>query len=108
MILVSPVGFVILALAVFRVWRLVAQDDILQPVRLWILSFGRDSSGGRLPGFGPALARGIVDFLTCPWCFGLWLSVIAYLLARLTWSWSYVPATMLAVSAIVGLLGSRS
>lgn len=78
--------FVLLALASYRVWRLVALDVLLDRPRDWAWSRA------------PAVAA----FATCPWCSGWWISVAAWIawVAAPTFSvWASVP---LALSAVVG------
>lgn len=84
-----------LALAVYRVWRIVAVDQITEPIRARIIF--RDH---------PAWDW-FVDLVTCPWCLGWWLSGVASLVyvAALDlsawWVWLLWPA----VSCVVGFLG---
>lgn len=84
--------FLILALAAYRVWKLVAEDSILLGPRAWVFSrFSRDGKPGRLQ-----------EWASCPWCAGFWIS-LAWALAF--WAdhraiWAAVP---FALSAVVGL-----
>lgn len=85
-------AFVLLALAVFRIFRLVSEDTILDRPRERVLR--RLGEKGEL-------------FLVCPWCLGFWLSVGSWL-AWLAWPhWTLVTATPFALSATVGLIASR-
>ena len=93
--------FVLGSLAVFRAWRLLAEDDILEPLRRKALRYVGWKVGDDLP----ADYRGRwAEFLTCPWCSGLHLSIGVYLL----WLWlptlALVLATPFALSAAVGLI----
>lgn len=77
----------VLALAAYRLWHLFARDSIMARPRA-------------------ALPSGVADFVDCSWCLGLWLSVVVVVTQRyvdLTVVW-----TVLAVSAVVGLLGEWS
>ncbi len=93
----------LLGLAAFRLWRLLAEDDILNRPRdrlsEWSLLGHWDREGE--PG-NPAM-----DFVMCPWCFGAWIAVGWWL----TWiwqpHWTLVIAIPFALSALVGLIGSR-
>lgn len=85
-------AFVLLALAAFRVFRLIAEDAILDRPR--------DRVTGRL-GEKSEL------FIVCPWCLGFWIA-LAWWLAWIPWPHgTLVVATPAALSAIVGLVSSR-
>lgn len=82
-------GFVLLALAAYRMWKLLADDSILDRPRARALR--RVGDKGEL-------------FLICPWCLGFWLSV-AWWLAWVAWPhWALVAAVPFALSAVVGAL----
>jgi hypothetical protein len=94
----DPWPFILLALAAFRVWKLIADDRILDRPRDRILArLAKSKKQG----------RGVYwsDFLLCPHCAGFWLCV--------AWwgAWLAYPAETLvvavpwALSAIVGWLG---
>lgn len=102
----SPFEFVLIGLAVFRVWRLLAEDSVLDRPRAWLLGVpGWKPTGHETPpdGYRAELAT----FLTCPHCAGFWLSVAAWGLWLLTPWWALTLAVPLAFSAVVGVLGSR-
>lgn len=63
----SPYEAVLLALAAWRVWHLIALDDITDRPRRYITE-GRDK---------------LLDFIECPYCGGFWLSLAVYLF----WLW---------------------
>lgn len=93
----EPWAFILLAFAAFRVWKLVADDRILDRPRDWLL--GKMTDSDRQDYWG--------DFLVCPWCAGWWIST------GVVWvSWLIFPteAVVLAVpwalSAVVGSLGT--
>lgn len=70
-------AFTLLGLAAYRVWRLLAQDDILDRPRNWILRLPRDWEEGKpIPR---TYREGLGLFLRCPWCAGAWVSAIVYL-----------------------------
>lgn len=82
----------LLALAAFRVFRLIGEDLIL------------DGPRDRLTR---RLGEKSELFILCPWCLGFWLSV-GWWLAWVAWPhWTLVAATPWAISAIVGLVASR-
>ena len=55
----SPYEAVLLALAAWRVWHLIALDDITDRPRRYITD-GRDK---------------LLDFIECPFCMGFWISL---------------------------------
>lgn len=103
----SPWVGVVLALAVYRVARLVGWDDF--PLALL---YRRRLTGERVrynhtESRDPILSYDrptLQHFLTCPFCVGFWLSLVAYL------GWRFFPtetlyvAAPLALSAAVGLI----
>lgn len=100
--ILSPWEFVLLALAAFRVWKLIADDEILDRPRDWIIEridLGRGQTKWQ-------------DFIICPWCAGFWISglMLAIYLATLgSWPDSVGAGVAdvgvwFALSAAVGLL----
>lgn len=100
----EPWVFALLALAAFRIWKLVADDRILDRPRDWLL--GKMTTPHRQDYWG--------DFLVCPWCAGFWISGITlavYLEVFASWpdeTEEIVAAVVVwfAISAIVGSLGT--
>lgn len=78
-------GWLIDVLAVFRLSRLVARDQILDPVR------ERVEARSEFAGEGVA----------CVWCVSVWVAFGVRVLPRWLWRWVRVP---LALSAAAGLL----
>lgn len=85
--------YLLLALATFRLWLVLAEDSILDGPR-------------------SKLSEGVRSFVTCPWCLGAWLSLLTYLgwiaFGPGTWNWDdwYLGlVNVFALSAGVGLLG---
>ncbi|MES2179862.1 MAG: DUF1360 domain-containing protein [Gemmatimonadota bacterium] len=84
-------AFLLLVLAAYRTWRLLALDTITDPIRH---RFVRAESKTE-------------EFLQCPYCFGFWVT-LAWWLAWVAWPhWSLVVATPFALSAVVALIGAR-
>lgn len=85
----SPWEAVLLAGAAYRLWRLAAEDDITEPLRVML----------------PASTD---DFVECPWCLGFWIT------AGVWGSWQFRPdatvalAAPLALSAAVGEMAGRA
>jgi Protein of unknown function (DUF1360) len=74
----------LLGLASFRVWRLLAVDLILEPIRT------------RLP-------ESWLPFLECPWCAGFWVSVAFFVAFELQHD-TLLIAAPLAISVIAAAL----
>lgn len=86
----------IYALAVARVTGLIVADTITEPVRDRIVGWLDDTPGSAGDWFA--------SLITCPWCAGMWVSLVA---APLVWFWGdspvmLVPALALAFSQITG------
>src|SRR5690606_17944281 len=89
----QPVTLVLtalLALAAYRLWRLVALDYITESLRFRFLPEGTVRS----------------TFVTCPWCLGTWLVLALWLVTWLSIDTMRVPGLVLGSAAtLVGLLG---
>jgi len=95
--------FLLLAGATFRLWRLLTEDDILVRPRNYLLNLGDwRKDGDPIPAEYRA-AWG--EFISCPWCFGAWLSIVWWSSYK-TWPHgSLVAAVPFALSAVVGVVG---
>lgn len=83
----------LLALAAYRLWRLLAEDTILDRPREWSIHRLGEVGGEKFS-----------LFITCPWCAGFWVSV-GWWLAWVAWPhWALVAATPFAISALVALI----
>ncbi len=89
--------WLILTLATYRLWRLLALDTILERPRTAILVRAQDTRWERY-----------ADALWCPWCSGFWLCVavfgITHALATPLTLW---PLQAAAAATLVGLIGAR-
>lgn len=69
--------YALLCLAAYRLWRLLAEDDILDRPRRWLMRLPQDWDDG------DAIPREYRNewalFLTCPWCAGAWVSLLTYI-----------------------------
>jgi hypothetical protein len=86
----------IYALAVARVTGLIVADTITEPIRDRIISWLDDTPGSAGEWFS--------SLITCPWCAGMWVSLVA---APLVWFWGdspimLIPALALAFSQVTG------
>ena len=98
--------FLLLALAAYRVWRLLAEDEILDGPRARLLG-----AAGWRPDHGdpPAGFRyGLSGFITCPWCLGFWITVAAWAAWRLAPGLTVEAAVPFALSATVGIVAGRA
>jgi hypothetical protein len=86
-------SFAIMALAVFRVYRLIAEDDILDRPRDWLLDKLEEERLEKLD-----------KLITCPWCLGWWLSVALWLFWLAAPAWAVGLSLPWALSAAVGLI----
>jgi hypothetical protein len=83
-------GFTLITLAVWRVWRLLAEDTIIDRPRAWII--------GR--------SNWVEALVECPYCLGFWLS-LGWVGALWLWPyWTVVAAVPWAVSAGVAVLAT--
>ena len=95
----------LLAFAAFRTFRLIAEDDILDRPRAWLLRYrGWDGTGPPPKGYRAKWG----EFVTCPWCAGFHLSVILWLLWLWQPTWTTGLCIPLALSALVGLIAKLS
>lgn len=90
----------IYALAVARVTGLIVADAITEPVR--------DAIVVRLDDRPKTLGEAISTLITCPWCAGMWVSLVA---APLVWFFGaspimLVPAIALAFSQVAGSISN--
>jgi len=94
------VTLIIYTLAVARVTGLIVSDSITEPAR--------DALIGWLDDRPKTLGAAIATLITCPWCAGMWVSLIA---APLVWflgdsPWLLIPALALAFSQVTGMVAS--
>jgi hypothetical protein len=90
--------FVLLALAAYRTWKLIAEDTILDRPRNWTIKQA-------FKIWGPKGKDYLETLLECPWCAGFWVS-LAWWGAWQAWPHgTLVAAGAMALSAVVGILG---
>jgi hypothetical protein len=90
----------IYALAVARVTGLITTDTITEDAR--------DAVIGWLDDRPKTLGAYLATLITCPWCAGMWVSLIA---APLVWIWGdspvmLIPALALAFSQATGMVSN--
>jgi hypothetical protein len=96
----SPVLLVIYALAVARVTSLIVTDTIFDTARERLIGWLDDR-----PATLGAFVAGVIE---CPWCAGMWVSLIA---SPLVWFWGdspvmLIPALALAFSQVTGMISN--
>lgn len=85
---------VILALAVYRISRLIIEDTVLENAREWVWKRHRSD-------------QGIGYLITCYWCTSFWVSslvVLAYIIVPVP---TIAACLVMALSAITGLIAAR-
>jgi hypothetical protein len=91
---ISIIEFIVLALATYRLTRLIIEDKVMD----WL----RERIWSRFP---PDKRLGYL--ITCYWCLGFWfasLVVLAYIIVPVP---TMVFSVILAVSALVGIVAAR-
>lgn len=89
--LTGSMWWVVVALAAFRLTRLVAVDEVTHRPRQWLS--GKSTTAGY--------------WITCPWCVGFWICA-ALLGAVLLWPTPTAYACLvLSWSSVVGVLSER-
>lgn len=85
----------LLALASYRLWRLLAADTILDKPRDWLTKRAKQhvSRGYR---------KELDIFLHCPWCLGWWICLAVWGAWQLWPHATLVVSVPLALSALVG------
>jgi len=87
--------FVIDLLAVYRLTRLLTEDELMEPVREWVWKNH------------PPQDTKIGYFVTCPWCVSVWVGG-AVVAARMVAPRQWDPiARALVLSAGTGLIASK-
>ncbi len=101
--------FLLLSLAAWRVYRLIAEDTILDPIRNRVLRLDPNwEKEGDDPGDDYRMKWGI--FLTCAFCAGFWVSGIALALYCLVVEWIGVFSFLVcwfAISAVVAIVAKN-
>lgn len=94
--------FLLLALGAYRIWRLLADDTILEKPRRWLVRLGPDwrDDGDKVPdNYREYLAL----FIMCPWCLGFWVSIAVWGAWQIWPHGTEVAMVPLAISTIVGV-----
>lgn len=93
-------AFLLLALASYRTWHLLAEDTILDRPRRALLRLGDwRTAGDPVPD---TYRTDLGEFIRCPWCLGFWIAT-AWWAAWLVWDDTLVVAVPFALSAVLAL-----
>jgi hypothetical protein len=91
----------LLGLASYRIYRLIAMDTLLDIPRAWLVGLRGWREGQPIPrGYRNRLA----NFLVCPWCLGFWVALASWGAWQLWPHAALVVAAPFAISAVVGFL----
>ena len=93
---IRPLDVVLLALATFRLARIVAFDQITEPVRAPV---AQDTEEGPEPK-GRGFRRALGELVTCPMCVGVWIS------AALTYGLLWLPGPTRVFVTMFGAAGA--
>lgn len=90
----TTLEFFVLGLAVFRLTRLFTRDAIMSTMRekIWKKLPPHESRLGYL--------------LTCEWCLSIWFGSLVYLSSIISPTLTRAAATVLALSAVTGILAA--
>lgn len=104
----APWQFVLLALAAYRLTRLIGWDVITRPIRETVVGRYEEGSGkkARDTERGRKLRsyrRKLDEFIHCPFCLGFWVSVALWLVWSWQPHWTLIALTPFALNAAVGL-----
>lgn len=93
----------LLSVAAYRLWRLLALDDVLERPRHLLLRLGSawEKEGDPVPD---DYRSGWATFLTCPWCAGAWLAIGWWVAWEIWPHETLVVSVPFAISALVGAL----
>lgn len=69
--------FALLALISYRLWRLLAEDEIFERPRRYLVRLPLEwEEGDSIPN---SYRAGLGEFISCPWCLGAWTSLGSYI-----------------------------
>jgi len=91
---ITPLQFIVLALAAYRLCRLVIQDTVTEALRNRVWRH-----------FPPTTSLGYL--ITCYWCTGIWVSSLIVCLYTIVPLPTFAVSLVLALSAAVGIVAAR-
>lgn len=94
----------IVALVAYRLWRLLAIDDISLPIRKRL----EEVAGRYWVRRRTRIADRALEMIECPWCLGSWIALgVAFGAWAVGWTTSAPLLVGLAAAVLVGLLSER-
>ena len=92
---VPPFDALLMALATFRITRLIVYDKITRWFRELFADSREFTEGGvtyvEIKPFGSGFRHTIHDLLECPWCIGIWSAlVVVFFYFIYPWAWSII------------------
>lgn len=106
----SPWVAVVLALGVYRICRLIGWDDFPPVRKIRARLTGERTRVNPVESRDPIVTYDrptLEHFLTCPFCLGFWLSVVAYDLWWFEPTWTVRALAPWALSGAVGLIAKN-
>lgn len=101
----DPWSALILVACIYRLWRLLAEDTILDQYRYQLVGLPTNwQEGDEIP---PAYRSGLAQFINCSWCFGFWIGLAVWGVWELVPYWTEVISIPFALSAGVGVIRAR-
>jgi hypothetical protein len=95
----DPLQMTLAGLAVYRMTRLIVEDEATRPARERVTSWAAGTAERRAhPSVG--------YFVTCPWCVSFWLAAAWVVFLVLVPNIALGADAVLALSAVAGLLSS--
>jgi len=99
-------GALLLGLASWRIWHLLAEDTILHWPRRYVTRLPQDwdDEHDRPQDLPPEYRDKLADFITCPFCMGFWVALgwfAAYLIFPTETLWVAVPFALNAAVVAV-------
>ena len=98
---VPPFDALVMALATFRITRLIVYDKIARWFRELFADTREFEQDGvmfvEIRSFGSGLRHTIYDLLLCPWCIGMWSAlIVVFTYFIFDWAWSVIFILALA------------
>ena len=94
--------FVLLALASYRVLRLLSEDTVLDGPRRWVLRLGTwREEGDDVPD---TYRSTLGEFVRCAWCLGFHVAILWWVVWEIFPHETLIASTPFALSAVVGFL----
>lgn len=92
------IATLLIGVAGYRLWRVIALDEITEPIRNWLHGRRRNLR----------MVNGVLALSYCVWCLGWWITgaLSAVVIYWQDWSWWSLVLLWPAGSAVAGILGT--